>query len=274
MSVPLRLRVPALTFHDVHPESLPPASSAQAPMRGQADPFYSINEQGMEDLLSRLRKLGYRTISSRVFRGWQRNEQTLPERPVVLTFDDGYASHFDVVTPMLVRHRFTGTFFVTTDFVGRPGYVTWEQLRKMVFLGMEIGSHGKTHRLLTQLSPEDKTFELAESKRIIESELGVPVRAIAAPGGFWSRSLAGTAQRLGYEAAWVSDIGLNKPNTFAFALKRLPVHQPLDSDRLLAMVEGRRRILWTAIARQGMISVLKAGLGVAGYEKLKRRVRQ
>ncbi len=259
------LRVPSLTLHDVTADGDTAANDG--------DPFYRIRVSEFEDLLSRLRKRGYRTISSRQFRAWQRSEAVLPERPVVLTFDDGYSSHFDVVTPLLVRYRFTGTFFVTTDFVGRPGYVTWDHLRKMIFMGMEIGSHGKTHRPLTGLSAKELEKELSEPKRVLEAELGVPVRAIAAPGGFWSRAVEDNARRVGYDAAWISEIGLNRQETRAFALKRLPIHQGLALDRLMAMAEGHRRLLWIAIARQMGIRVLKAVLGVGGYEHLKRLMR-
>ena len=151
------MRVVALTFHDVVTDGK--AESADS------DVFYRIGTHELESLLSELRKLGYRTVCSRSFRAWQRGGGTIPERTVVLTFDDGYASHFEVVASLLLRYRFSGTFFVAVDLVGQPGYVTWEQLRKLVFLGMEIGSHGMSHQPLTMLSPQQIDYELTTSKR-------------------------------------------------------------------------------------------------------------
>jgi peptidoglycan/xylan/chitin deacetylase (PgdA/CDA1 family) len=135
---------------------------------------------------------------------------------------------------------------------------------------MEIASHGVTHRLLTQLPSNEMQQELAESKRVLEAQLGVPVRAVAAPGGFWSRAAQEAARRAGYDAAWVSQIGINGQQARALWLKRLPVHQPLALDPLLGMIEGRRRFLWIASARQSGISVLKGVLGIRYYERLKQ----
>ena len=258
------MRVAALTFHDVIPDGT--GSSATG------EEFYALRAGELEQLLSQLRKRGYRTVSSKAFRAWQQGEGTLPEHTVVLTFDDGYAGHFDIVVSQLLRNRFSGTFFVTTDFIGRPGYVTWDQLRKLVFLGMEIGSHGKTHTPLTKLSSEQLAAELAESKRLLEERLGVPVGALAAPGGFWNRPVARAVVQAGYDAAWVSTIGTNGRETNAMALRRVVVRRPFSADRVVAMVEGWQPAFWWAAGQQRLIRMLKRVLGVYWYEQLKRRL--
>ena len=259
-------RVVALTFHDVVGEG----DGAHAPRDGEA--FYRIRAVELDALLSQLRHLGYQTVSSRVFRGWQQGQGTLPERTVVLTFDDGYASHVDVVASLLLRHRFSGTFFITTDLVGRPGYLTWEQLRKLVFLGMEIGSHGVSHRPLTSLAPRQLQEKLAASKRILEERLGIPVRALAAPGGFWNGAVAEAAKQAGYDAVWISTIGTNGKETNALGLRRVAVRQPFSVERLMALVEGSKVSLWWAMNQQLAVRALKRLLGVYWYEQLKRRL--
>ena len=256
------MRIVALTFHDVVPDGNG-ASSA-------GDKFYRIRAGELEELLSQLRRLGYRTVSSKTFRAWQQGSASLPERAVVLTFDDGYASHFDIVASQLLRYRFNGTFFVTTDFIGRPGYLTWEQLRKLVFLGIEIGSHGKSHRPLTGLSQKELLDELTASKRLLEERLGVPVRALAAPGGFWSRAVAEAVKQAGYDAVWISTIGTNGRETNPLALRRVVVRRPFSAERLVSMVEGWQPSFWWAANQQSLIRLLKRVLGVYRYEQLKR----
>lgn len=257
------MRIVALTFHDV-------VETHGTPSPGDA--FYQITSGELEHLLAQLRKLGYQTVSSRAFRAWQEGTATLPERTLVLTFDDGYANHFDIVAPLLLRYRFSGTFFVTTELVGRAGYMTWEQLRKLVFLGMEIGSHGTTHRPLTELSSTEVLHELRTSKEVLQHHLGVPIKAMAAPGGFWNRRIAQASQRAGYEAVWVSTIGTNGKETSPFALRRVGVRQPFVAERLVAMVEGWQPAFWWAANQQLLIRLLKRTLGVYWYEQLKRRV--
>ncbi len=258
------MRIVALTFHDVI------AEANGLPHPGEA--IYCIKTDELERLLSQLRKLGYQSVHSRDFRAWQRGELKLPERAVVLTFDDGYVSHIELVVPLLLRYRFSGTFFITTDLVGTPGYLTWDQLRRLVFLGMEVGSHGMTHRPLTQLSNGALQSELTHSKRQLEEALGVPVRALAVPGGYWNRAVAEAVQRAEYEAAWVSDIGTNGFETEPMALRRVVVRQPFSAEHVVAMVEGWQPAFWWAAGQQGLIRALKRTLGVYWYEQLKRRV--
>ncbi|MBI4355955.1 MAG: polysaccharide deacetylase family protein [Candidatus Omnitrophica bacterium] len=257
------MRIVALTFHDIVADDRPPTAS---------EAFYRLTAEEFERLLTQLRKLGYQAVSSRTFRAWQGGQTALPERSVVLTFDDGYASHFEVVVPLLLRYRLTGTFFVPVARIGQPGYMTWDQLRRLVFLGMEIGSHGVTHRPLTQLSRAELAEELGESKRRLEEELGIPVRALAAPGGCWNRRMAGAVHAAGYEAAWVSTIGTNGAETQPLALRRVVARQPFSAQRLVAMVEGWQPAFWWAANQQLLIRLLKRLLGVYGYEQLKRRL--
>ena len=156
-------RVVALTFHDIAGDG-----GVADP---QADGFSRITAEELERVLVPLRHRGYQTVSSRAFRAWQRGGNALPERAVVLTFDHGYASHFDLATSLLLRHHFSGTFFMTVERVGQAGYMTWEQLRKLVFLGMEIGSRGLSAEPLTRLSRPQLDETLAESKRLLEQRL-------------------------------------------------------------------------------------------------------
>jgi len=259
------MRIVALTFHDVIADH----HTADAAM---SEAFYRLRVSELEALLVHLRKSSYHTISSRQFYAWRHGRMALPQRSVLLTFDDGYASHFELVAPLLLRYRFTGTFFIPAGLIGKPGYLTWEQLRKLVFLGMEIGSHGLTHRSLAGLSRAELEHELVDSKRRLEAELGIPVRAIAAPGGFWNRAVADAVKRAGYEAAWVSTIGTNGAETNPLALRRVVVRQPFSANHVVAMVEGWRPSFWWATSQQRLIRVLKRVLGVYGYEQLKRRL--
>ena len=258
------MRVVALTFHDV--------VSDGHTTPGKGDAFYRIKASEFESLLSQLRKLGYQTVSSRLFRSWQQGAAPLPERAVLLTFDDGYASHFETVVPLLVRHRFTGTFFIAADLVGRPGYMTWEQLRKLVFLGMEIGSHGLSHQPLTGMAGDAMRREVAESKQLLEERLGIRVRAMSAPRGCWYREVAKATQAAGYDAVWVSTIGTNVAETNPSALRRIVVRRPFSADRTISMVEGWRLAFWWAANQQLLIRLLKRVLGVYWYEQLKRRL--
>lgn len=258
-------RVVALTFHAVVADGQEaPAGSAVG------DPFYRIRAGELEQLIAEIHQLGCQTISSRTFRTWQAGRGALPERAVVLTFDGGYANHFEIAAPLLLRHRCSATFFIAVERLGRAGYLTWEQLRKLVFLGMEIGSHGLLRRPLTALSPEELVRELSESKRRLEQWLGVPVRALAVPGGFWNRTVSEAAREAGYDAVWASTIGTNGLETNPQALRRVVVRPGFSTQRIVSMVEGWQPAFWWAANQQQAIRTLKRLLGVYRYEQLKR----
>jgi peptidoglycan/xylan/chitin deacetylase (PgdA/CDA1 family) len=259
------MRVVALTFHDVIDAEGKEESS-------KGDEFYNVRADEMEQLLGQLRKLGYHSASSHAFRAWQKGEGTLPDRSVVITFDDGYASHLELAAPLLVRHRFSGTFFLTTDFIGKPGYMSWEQLKKMVFLGMEIGSHGVTHKPLIKCTPEELIHEISESKRVLEQNLGIPIHTLAAPGGFWNASVAKAAKDAGYDAVWVSTIGTNGKETSPLGLRRVVVRRPFSIQNVVSMVEGWQPAFWWAANQQFLIRLLKRVLGVYRYEQLKKKL--
>ncbi len=257
-------RVVALGFQDVVADG--------ANGSGEAVSRLPLHAGELERLLSELRHLGCQTVSSRAFRAWQQGRAALPERAAILTFDDGHASHFDLVVPLLLRYRFTGTFFIPVDRVGQPGCMTWDQLRKLVFLGMEIGARGVSRESLAARSKPELVEELACSKRRLEERLGVPVRALAAPGVDWSVAVAEAARESGYDAVWISTSGTNGSETHALGLRRLAVRQPFSVHQVLALVDGWQPAFWRAARQQMAIRTLKRVLGVYWYEQLKRRL--
>ena len=196
----------------------------------------------------------------------------MPERAVLLTFDEGRASHFELVVPLLLRYRFTGTFFITVDRVGHPGYMGWDQLRKLAFLGMEIGSRGISPESLMILGKDELAEELSQAKRLLEEKLGVPIQALAAPGGHWNGTVAEAARQTGYNALWISTPGTNGLETHAFGLRRLTVRRPFSAQQVVALVDGWEPAFWWAARQQVTIRTLKRVLGVYWYEQLKRRV--
>src|SRR5712691_6097905 len=118
----------------------------------------------------------------------------LPSQPVVLTFDDGYADNYTAAFPLLRKYGLTGTFFVSSDLVGSPGFMTWEQLAEMAACGMAIESHGATHASLSSISPAELRRELEVSHATLEHRLQRSVRYLAYPGGHFNASVLAAAR--------------------------------------------------------------------------------
>jgi peptidoglycan-N-acetylglucosamine deacetylase len=102
--------------------------------------------------------------------------QTVPERLVVLTFDDGPASHANYVAPLLVKYGFGATFFVCEfppNFADKTLYMTWEQMASLHQMGFEVGNHTIAHRSVTGETPEQFSQDL-EALEIKASTFGIP----------------------------------------------------------------------------------------------------
>ena len=119
-------------------------------------------------------------------------------RSVVLTFDDGLASGYELALPVLLNHQMSATFFVSTALIGSAGYLTWSQLREMSAAGMTIGSHGHQHIDHTGLSPAIAERELRTSCVELEDQLGVAATTFSAPYGFLNHALTSAARRAGF----------------------------------------------------------------------------
>jgi peptidoglycan/xylan/chitin deacetylase (PgdA/CDA1 family) len=130
-----------------------------------------------------------------------RDQEKMPARTVVITFDDGLASVYQVAFPILKEHGFPATVFVVSGSVGQtnswPGQpkgipalpmMTWAQVQEMDRHGIEIGSHTVTHPRLERLSPAQQEIEIQSSKECLEDKLGHPIESFAFPYGSWDQT--------------------------------------------------------------------------------------
>jgi len=128
------------------------------------------------------------------------NGKELPPKTIVLTFDDGYKSFFDLAYPVLQKHGFPATAYLFIDGLAKPGDL--DRAKGMSAKGLvEIGSHGVTHRMLPLLDPEEITWELVSSKQQLEAEFSVPVETFCYPVGAITEAIVTETAAAGYTAA-------------------------------------------------------------------------
>jgi peptidoglycan/xylan/chitin deacetylase (PgdA/CDA1 family) len=130
-----------------------------------------------------------------------RTHGSLPSRPVVLTFDDGYADFFTTAVPEMRRYGFTATDYVIVNRVGRGSFMTWSQVTAADRMGFTMGAHTMNHVALTSRSTSSALWEMSESKRVLQVVLGHPVTEFAYPYGSFNWYLAGRARAMGFESA-------------------------------------------------------------------------
>jgi peptidoglycan/xylan/chitin deacetylase (PgdA/CDA1 family) len=167
----------------------------------------AVRPEAFADQLAYLKDTGYTPITF----GELVRHRRRPARPVVITFDDGYADFHERALPLLDRFGFRATVFVTTGWIrdagpyaaGRPlgPMLSWSQVAEITACGVEVGGHGHSHAQLDQLSDAVLRTELLRSKRLLEDRLGRPVTTMAYPYGYSSARVRREAGKAGYSAA-------------------------------------------------------------------------
>lgn len=182
---------------------------------------YKVSPEVLEKQFIYLRDKGYTVIPlGDLVSFLEKGEPVLPEKPIVLTFDDGLDSQYENAIPLLKKYGYPATFFVYTLTVGKDKFMTWEQVREVMQYDITIGSHTKTHAFLTKLDDEALLEELAGSKKIIEEKINTPVEFLAYPFYMQNENVQKFVKQAGYRGAlagWKKET----PSTESiFALKR------------------------------------------------------
>ena len=147
---------------------------------------------------------------------------------VVITFDDGHISNFDLAMPLLAERGLNAYIFVTGDFVGqRPHFCHPTHLEQMAQAGMEIGSHGMTHQFFDDLNDEMAECELRQSMQQLTDQCGQAVQSISYPGGRYNKRTLEISRGAGYAQLFGSEVGTLKQSdlTAIPPLKRVAIRR-------------------------------------------------
>lgn len=184
----------------------------------------SLSPEQFDEQMAYLAKEGYQTISPDRLMAYLNYGRKLPEKPILITFDDGYADNYIYAYPILKKYGFTATIFVVTSLVGSDErYMTWEQAREMQQNGFVIGSHTVNHRPLTKQSDQEVLAELSESRDIIKQNLGTFPKYFAYPTGAYNQNIENLVKQSGYVAAFTIRYGQAGCDSDPYALERIPI---------------------------------------------------
>jgi len=219
--------VPILMYH--HIADPPP----------DADPIrrdLSVSPQAFEDQLRYLVKAGYQPLTLGDLTYHLALGAPLPEKPIILTFDDGYEDNYTNAYPLLKKYGFVGTFFIVTEPVdkGQAGYMSWAQIEIMSTGGMEIGSHSYTHPNLRGKSVDYIIWQALGSKEAIEARLQQPVRFFSYPSGRYDQQVVNVLHSAHFWGAVTIEAGTYQSSQRLFELQRIRV-QGSDSLKTFAL---------------------------------------
>ncbi|CAN7681208.1 polysaccharide deacetylase family protein [Paenibacillus sp. LjRoot56] len=146
-----------------------------------------------------------------------------PAHPVLLTFDDGYANNAEVALPILQKHKFPATLYLSTGLVGTPGYLTWPQIHELSAAGWDIASHTVTHPHLPKLSKKAQREEILAARAKIEQELGKPANTFAYPYGDYNRKTLRILKKAHFSYAFTTHSGWASSDQPPLELHRIVV---------------------------------------------------
>lgn len=204
--------------------------------------YHSIDDSGscistspveFERQLAYLQDSGYRSLALRDGIRRIRNGEDLPERAVIITFDDGYRSNLTHALPLLKCYGYTATIFLATQYLGseneweKPGasiprlpMMTWDEIRTLRDSGIDFGSHTQSHPRLSGLSIERVRNEMLQSKHEIERALDETVGLFAYPYGDYNEAVKEVATEI-FDAAVANRPGRLHKASELFALDRI-----------------------------------------------------
>lgn len=202
--------VPVLNYHQVNDEK-------HSALTLHVDQF--------REQMEYIHNQGYNTITLAQLYDYLENGTELPNKPIVITFDDGYVDNYKNVLPILKEYNMKATLFMISDAANTPGFVSTEQMHQMEAGGFDIQGHTNHHKILTKIAPTELPDALLGGKTSLEGILGEPIEYLAYPGGFNDMLVQYVTKQSGYKMAFTVQPGTVQPGDNLYALNRLAIFQ-------------------------------------------------
>lgn len=235
-----RPQVPVLCYHHI----------IDAP---KATREYDVTVAQFKAQMKILADSGYHTVSPDQLYDYLTYGKALPSRPVMLTYDDTDVEQFAVAKPEMDKYNFKGVYFIMTISIGRPRYMSKEQIKQLSDEGHTIASHTWRHdrvdkylttphmdRDLKKMVDNDWDLQLVDTRKKLEGVIGKEIHYFAYPFGLWSKAGIPELRSRGFKLA------------FQLSTKRDP-EEPLYT--------VRRMIVPPSWSPEGMLRVMRSTFG-------------
>lgn len=251
------MKATSLMYHDVVEGDDPDSSG----FPGGAAALYKLPRAAFERHLEAIAVAGGRPQVAAVG-GWDSGQ------PLFLTFDDGGVSASSVIAPLLDKYQWRGHFFMTTDCIGRQGFLNTDQLRDLARQGHVIGTHSSSHpTVMSALSRSDLLKEWSSSRARLEDILGARVEVASVPGGYYSPVVGETAAEAGIRILFYSHPTVQAHRVAGcWVLGRYYLQRHMSAETAAGFAVSR----WAPRFRQALLwNCKKAAKSVAGGAYLK-----
>ena len=193
ISILHRKQVPVLCYHHIR---------AYRPGESSNTRVYIVPVEHYIEQLKMLADSGYHSITPAQYYAYLTTGAALPPKPVMITFDDTHEAQFSIGAAELDSFHFKGVFFIMTVSIGRPRYMSADEIKSLSDHGHIIAAHTWDHHNVKKYGPEDFDIQLARPRRKLEAITGKPVEYFAYPFGEWNEAIIPELKKTGYKAAY------------------------------------------------------------------------
>ncbi len=188
-----RKQVPILCYHQIRDWREKDSKSAKD---------YIIPIAAFKSHLKMLADSGYHTILPDQLYAYLNTGASLPSKPIMLTFDDTDLDQYTVAAPEMKKYGFKGVFFVMTVSIGRPNYMSKEQIKSLSDAGHLIGSHTWDHHNVKKYQGQDWVTQIDKPTKKLEEITGKKIKYFAYPFGLWNVQAIPELKKRGFVAAF------------------------------------------------------------------------
>lgn len=198
----------------------------------------NVKPTDLENELNYLSTHNYHTISLDDLYDAMVNQKSLPQNPIILSFDDGYKNFYENAFPLLKKYKMKATEFVITQVETAPAYLSWDQILELDRSGLiEIGAHTQHHPYLTDLTATSINNEIEGSKKDIEMHTGHPIHWFAYPYGVYNNYIISEVQKLGFLGAVSTNYSPVQNKEKLFVMPRIMVDGRFTLDEFATRIK-------------------------------------
>ncbi len=193
-SILARKQVPVLCYHQIRPYKPDDSPTAKA---------YIVPPAIFSDQMKALHDSGYQTILPDRLMHYLLSGQNLPEKAVLISFDDGCDEQYEITRTILDPYKMKAAYFIMTVAINRPNYMKAEQIKALADSGHSIGLHTWDHHNVKKYVADDWVKQVEKPKAVLEKITGKPVTYFAYPFGLWNPEAIPHLKEKGLQAAFI-----------------------------------------------------------------------